>query len=332
MTLKLMKISAMMATSTIALASAATAETKALTVALPVNLCLANWPFYVAAENGQFADEGLDVTMVGLDGSSTAIQATLAGQAQIAATAPADMLAASGAGAEVTGFYNFYQYLPFRLVTAAGSDITKLADLEGKTVGITSAGGGEAIFMRSLLSHAGLAEGSYEELAVGEGSMAASAITGGAVDAHSASFVDEIIFGGMGLEYTALDSEGYPATTGEMLMAETDYFNANPDVIEGLGRALARATAAGLANRDLVVTACGNAAPHETEDMGFTNAVLDGVDALFVLGENANGRFGFIEEGTWAAYKDLMIGIGVAGEAASGAQVSNAFVAAWNAQ
>ncbi|GKY89631.1 ABC transporter substrate-binding protein [Sinisalibacter aestuarii] len=332
MTLKLMKISAMTAASVIAMASAASAETKALTVALPVNLCLANWPFYVAAENGEFAAEGLEVTMVGLDGSSTAIQATLAGQAQIAATAPADMLAASGAGADVTGFYNFYQYLPFRLVTATDSDITSLADLEGKTVGITSAGGGEAIYMRSLLAHAGLSEGSYEELAVGEGSMAASAITGGAVDAHSASFVDEIIFGGMGLAYKALDSEGYPATTGEMLMAQTSYFNDNPDVIEGIGRALARATAAGLANRELVVTACGNAAPHETEDMGFTNAVLDGVDALFVLGDAAGGQYGFIEETTWAAYKDLMVSIGAAGEEALAAPVSNAYVSAWNAE
>lgn len=332
MTAKLITISAATAVSVVAMASAATGETTALTVALPVNLCLANWPFYVAAENGQFADEGLEVTMVGLDGSSTAIQATLAGQAQIAATAPADMLAASGAGAAVTGFYNFYQYLPFRLVTAAGSEIDALADLEGKTVGITSAGGGEAIYMRSLLSHAGLAEGSYEELAVGEGSMAASAITSGAVDAHSASFVDEIIFGGMGLAYKALGSEGYPATTGEMLMAETGFFNDNPDVIEGIGRALARATAAGLADRALVVTACGNAAPHETEDMGFTNAVLDGVDALFVLGDGADGQYGYIDETTWGAYKALMVGIGAAGEAALAAPVSNAHVAAWNAQ
>lgn len=301
-----------------------------ITVALPVNLCLANWPFYIADQQGLFAAEGISVSLEGLNGSSAALQATIAGQAQVAASAPADFLAAVGAGAELTGFYSFYQYLPFALVVPEGSEITSVADLAGRTVGIASPGDGGAIFMRSVLSHAGIAEGSYEELAVGEGNTAASALTGGVVDAYSASFVEEIIFKGMGIGYTRLSADGYPATTGELLVADTAFFEANPDLIAGLGRALARATAAGLADRDLVVATCTAVAPQETEDMGFTTAVLDGVDPLFTLIDSAGGQYGFLDEAAWIAYRDLMVGIGLVREAASGATVSNTHVGAWN--
>lgn len=301
-----------------------------ITVALPVNLCLANWPFYIADQKGLFAAEGIAVTLEGLNGSSSALQATIAGQAQVAASAPADFLAAVGAGAELTGFYSFYQYLPFALVVPEGSGVTSVADLAGRTVGIASPGDGGAIFMRSLMSHAGVAEGTYEELAVGEGNTAASALTDGTVDAYSASFVEEIIFKGMGIGYTSLPIEGYPPTTGELLVASTAFYDANPDLISGLGRALARATAAGLADRDLVVTTCTAAAPQETEDMGFTTSVLDGVDPLFTLVESANGKYGHLDEAAWTAYRDLMVRIGLVGAAAAGATVSNAHVAAWN--
>lgn len=314
-----------------AVASVADAQDKtSVTVALPVNLCLANWPFYVAAEKGLFAEENLEVTMQGVDGSSAAIQAMLAGQAQVAATAPADFLTASGAGAKMTGFYSFYQYLPFRIVTTEGSKIKSVADLAGKTVGISSAAGGDAIYMRSLLSFSGVKEGSYEELAVGEGNTAASALTGGTVDAYSASFVEEIIFKGMNIAYAPLSADGYPATTGELLATQTSYFEENPKVIEGLGRALARATKAGLADRELIVSVCGKAAPQETEDKGFTTAVLDGVAPLFTLTDATGGKPGFIDETEWAKYRDLMVSIGVAGPAAATAGISNAHTSAWS--
>lgn len=303
-----------------------------LTVALPVNLCLANWPFYVAASEGMFAEEGLEVSMEGLDGSSTAIQATLAGQSQIAVSAPADMLAASGAGANLIGFYSFYQYLPFGLVTLTDSDISSITDLGGKTIGISSPGGGEAIFMRSIMSNSGLEEGSYEELAVGEGSAAATALTSGVIDAYSASFVEEIIFSAMGIAFQKLESENYPAVTGLVLTTPVEYFEANPHVIEGVGRGLARATAAGLADRSLIVSVCSDVAPQETEDLDFATSVLDAVDPIFALLESANGQYGQADEAAWAQYRDLIIEIGIARPAAANTNVSNQYVSVWNQQ
>jgi NitT/TauT family transport system substrate-binding protein len=318
-------------TTALSLGTVAIAQDKtAVTVALPVNLCLANWPFYVAAAEGHFATEGLEVTMQGLDGSSAAIQAMLADQAQIAASAPADILAATGAGADLTGFYSYYQYLPFRVVAPADSAVASLADLKGTTIGITSVSGGEATYLRSVMSFAGIADTEYQTLAVGEGNMAATALTDGTIGAFSASFVDEIIFGGMGLAYKPLTAEGYPGTAGLLLAANTSYVTENPAIIEGLGRALVRATAAGLANRELVVATCGAVAPQETEDAGFTSAVLDGVDPLFTLADPAQGPYGRIDEATWAAYRDLIISIGAAGAGAAKTEVSNAFVEGWN--
>lgn len=318
-------------TTALSLGTVAIAQDKtAITVALPVNLCLANWPFYVASAEGLFAAEGLEVTMQGLDGSSAAIQAMLAGQAQIAVSAPADILAATGAGANLTGFYSYYQYLPFRVLTAADSPVASLADLKGATIGITSVSGGEATYLRSVMAFSGMTEGDYEALAVGEGGMAASAMTDGTIKAFSASFVDEIIFGGMGFAYRPLAAEGYPGTAGLLLAADSGFLTDNPTVIEGLGRALVKATATGLANRELVVATCGAAAPHETEDAGFATAVLDGVDPLFTLADPAAGPMGRVDEAVWASYRDLIISIGAAGADAAKTEVSNACVEGWN--
>lgn len=305
-------------------------DLKELTVTLPVNICLANWPFYVAADSGIFAEEGLEVTMEGLNGSSAAIQAMLAGQAQIAVSAPADMLAASSSGADVTGFYSFYQYLPFRVIAPANSEIATLADLAGKTIGISSVGGGDAIYMRSLMSYTGVDDSDYSEMVVGEGNSAAMAFNDGVVDAYSASFVEEIVFTGMGISYNALSAEGYPETTGLLLVGKTEFLDENPDTIAALGRGLARATRIGLADRDAIVTACGNAAPHEVEDTGFVGAVLDGVDPLFTPLEALDNQYGVIDEGEWAEYRDLMVEIGIVGEGAADTQVSNVHVSAWN--
>lgn len=310
--------------------TAADSDPVALTVALPVNICLATWPFHAAVTEGLFAEEGLDVTLEGLDGSSAAIQATLAGRADMAVTAPADMLAASGAGADVTGWYSVYQYLPFNVVTLADSGITDLAQLEGTTIGISGPGGGDAIFMRSLLSQAGLEEGSFEELSVGEGESAATALTDGVVDAYSASFVEELVFGGMGIDFVQLKSETYPDVAGLVIMSDTEWFGSNPDVVAGFGRALARATEWGLGDRPGIEGVCTEVAPEETEDPGFATVVLDAVEPLFTPQEAAGGQFGFVDETQWAAYRDLLVDLAIVEPAAAETQVSNVHLDAWN--
>lgn len=310
--------------------TAPTAEAVELTVALPVGICLATWPFHVAINEGLFAAEGLDVTVEGLDGSSAAIQATLAGRADMAVTAPADMLAASGEGADVIGWYSVYQYLPFNVVTLADSGITDLAQLEGKTIGISSPAGGDAIFMRSLLSQAGVAAGSYEELSVGEGEAAATALTSGAVDAYSASFVEELVFGGMGIEFIQLKSDTYPAVAGLVIMSDTSWYESNPDVAAGLGRALAQATKWGLADRAGIERVCTEVAPEETKDPGFATVVLDAVDPLFTPLESAAGKHGYVDEAQFAAYRDLLVELEVVEPAAAETQVSNVHLDAWN--
>jgi NitT/TauT family transport system substrate-binding protein len=305
-------------------------DSVSLTVALPVGICLATWPFHAAVTEGHFAAEGLDVTVEGLDGSSAAIQATLAGRAELAVTAPADMLAASGAGADVVGWYSVYQYLPFNIVTLADSGITDLAQLEGMTIGINSPSDGGAIFMRSLLSQAGIEEGSYEELSVGEGESAAMALKDGVVDAYSASFVEELVFGGMGIDFVQLKSDSYPAVAGLVIMSDTGWYESNPTIVEGFGRALAKATAWGLEDRAGIEGVCTKVAPEETQDPGFATVVLDAVDPLFTPLASASGKHGFVDEAQFAAYRDLLVELEVVEAPAAETQVSNVHLDAWN--
>lgn len=303
-----------------------------VTVALPFASCLAWWPFYVAEDKGYYAEEGVAPTFEGLDGSAAAIQAALSGKAQLAMSAPDNYLSAADSGADVTGLYSFYTSQAFFLVTPKDSGISTLEDVAGTTVGISTPGGGDVTYATSLLKlGADLdVDKDYEQLAVGDGGAAATALNKGAIDSYSASYFDEEIIKAGGIELNTLSSPDYPDVVGDLLVGTDRWVEDNGDVIEGLGRAVARGTEYGLDHRDEVVDICAKVVPEETEDKAFAKVIVDRVAELTTPQESADGQFGHIDEDAWNEYRDLLIELGIVGDGAADLEVDNTFVDAWN--
>jgi NitT/TauT family transport system substrate-binding protein len=286
----------------------------------------------VAKDQGYYEEEGVTPTFEGLDGSAAAIQAALSGKAQLAMSAPDNYLTAASSGADVTGLYSFYTSQAFFLVTPTDSDISSLDDIAGTTVGISTPGGGDVTYATSLLKLGAdlKADADYKQLAVGDGGAAATALQKGAIDAYSASYFDEEIIKAGGVELRQLSTPDYPDVVGDLLVGNTTWVDDNSDVIEGLGRAVARGTEYGLANRDEVIDACSTEAPEETEDEAFARVIVDRVAGLVEPLESADGQFGHIDEAAWDEYRDLLIGLDIVGDGASELGVDNSFVDAWN--
>jgi NitT/TauT family transport system substrate-binding protein len=74
----------------------------AVTFAVPNPSALTWLPYWVAVGEGYFAEEGLDLTLQAIDGSSAVLQAMSAGQAQIGAPGPGPTLGARSRGSSTT--------------------------------------------------------------------------------------------------------------------------------------------------------------------------------------------------------------------------------------
>ncbi|ROO89077.1 WD-40 repeat-containing protein [Actinocorallia herbida] len=302
-----------------------------VTVALPFASCLSWYPLYVAEDKGYFDEEGINASFEATDGSGGAVQATLTGKAELAAAAPNAYLSATSTGAGLQAFYALYQKSTFAVITPTGSGITDVAGLKGKTVGISAPGGGDVIYQEWLASRAGLTkDADYKQLAVGDGSSAATALKKGTVDAYAASFFDEEVIKGGDLDLTALHVADEPQLVDNFLVATNKWAAANGETVDKFGRALARGTEWGLANPDGVIEICGKHAPEETEDPAFAKVIYDRVSDLLTLPASAGGEYGHIDTEGFTAFAGQLADLKLI-ESADGAQaVTNDHVEAWN--
>jgi len=283
-------------------------ETTSITAASPFPSCLAFFPVYVADERGYFADENVDVTVQPLDGSGAALQAVLADRAQVAMASPQPFMQSVEDGSELQTFYTVYQGDIFSVVVPEDSDVQSVDDLAGATVGIGSPDGGEVAYVKSLLSEAaGLDEGDYELLTVGDGGSAAVALERGDVDAYGAAFIDIAIMRQRGLELRALSDPDYPSGIDTLQVAKDEWVDDNEDAVRGYGRALARATTWAVDNREETVDICSQSFPDETSDREFALALLDEVITLTELPDEADGRLGYSPVDSLEPFRDFLI-------------------------
>lgn len=309
----------------------ASGELTEVTATIPFPSCVVFYPLYVAEDQGYFADEGLTLSVEAVDGSGAIMQALLSDRADIGLPSPGPLLQAINEGADLQSFYTLYQSNVFALVTEEASDIASLADLEGATIGVGTIDGGEVPFVRALLAEeAGLAEGDYELLAVGDGGTAAVALQNGDVAAYAAAFPDVAIMRLQGLELRDLISENFQSFFDSVLVASTSTIEEQPELIEGVGRAVARGTQWGFDNPDGVVDITSQFCPEEGEDAELTRAFLDETISLFELPAAADGQFGLAVPEAVERYTSFLVEQGEITEVPDATVFNNDFVDAFN--
>lgn len=113
-----------------------------------------NSPFGIMPEAGFYKQEGLDVDTIFILSSPTAAKATLAGDIAISAQ-NSQVVADSGlAGGDLVSMGAVVNIVPFYMM--ANSEIKTIADLKGKTVGISRFGAASDFGTRMFLAKHGL--------------------------------------------------------------------------------------------------------------------------------------------------------------------------------
>ncbi len=94
--------------------------------------------FAVASKMGWFAQEGLDVEVVPLTGSTDCVK--FVATREFLMTLPSMEPLAIGRlqGVKIKNFYTAYQTPGYAIAVPADSPIQKLSDLKGKTIGVTN--------------------------------------------------------------------------------------------------------------------------------------------------------------------------------------------------
>jgi len=113
-----------------------------------------NSPLWIMHDAGFFKQEGLDVDLIFVLSSPTVAKATLAGEVAVSG-ANSQVIVDSGlAGADLIAMGSMSNVVAFYIM--AGPEIRSVADLKGKTVGITRFGSSSDFGMRMLLAKHGL--------------------------------------------------------------------------------------------------------------------------------------------------------------------------------
>jgi NitT/TauT family transport system substrate-binding protein len=314
----------------------ASAQT-AITVAVPNPSAITWTPLWVAIGEGYFADAGLDITVEAVDGSSQVLQAMSAGQADIGAPGPGPVLAARSRDVDAVFLYNLYPKSVFGLMVKEEASYQAPDDLKGQVIGVGTADGAEVAFTRAILSDLGMAEGDdYTFLPVGDGGTATVAFMREEVEAYAAAVSDAAILASRGVNLREITPEQYLAFFGNGFAALQSYIDANPEIIDGFGKALVRGMKFALdpANQETVLAHCAAGNPQEGEDQAFAASLLAAVlERMTPTDAYRDQGFGYQPPEHWELWHQSAVDSGTLSEplADLDAAYSNASIEGWNA-
>jgi ABC-type nitrate/sulfonate/bicarbonate transport system substrate-binding protein len=174
--------------------------------------------------------EGINVEYMYADGGPKAVQALLAGQAEVVATSLEDIVNA--------GLYGFALNRPKNLYTLVGSkSIKTLEDLKGKNLGAADPGSIANIIADAIFTKHNIPLDAVKRIQIGGNSARSSALLAGKVDAVW-------VYGG---NYLKLRREGfttlttlvadYPGVHDDMWAAKKEWLDAHPDLAVAICKA-----------------------------------------------------------------------------------------------
>ncbi len=136
--------------------------------------------FWVAKEAGLYRKNGLDVDMVFLRGSTTAINAIVSGEAQFAALGASSAVLSRLGGSDTVMVATAAPGLAFYLVTKP--EIATKEGLRGKRLGVSRPGTDSDVATRLALEKIGLADKDVQILSIGGDAERLAALKQGVVD------------------------------------------------------------------------------------------------------------------------------------------------------
>ena len=265
------------------------------------------YPYFVAEDLGFFEDEDLKVTPVPSDGSSAATQQMVAGQADAGTPFSAAVLEAFMQGLDTRYVYTYSTGQNFGITVLADSGIASIADLEGKTIGISEADGGEVAVINAAFTNIGLDPATaVEMIPIGQGNATTlAAIENGEVDAYASSGGDMLLLRARGLELNDITPDEFKSFPAHGISTTVTALENKRDAIAKLGRAYAKATLFCQTNREACRTIMARLSPAEFEDPVLGDTEMTRLLDITTVADGA--QYGAPNREAWDAYDEFRL-------------------------
>ncbi len=264
-------------------------------------------PFYVAAEKGYFADEGLEIQF-DYSFETDGVALVGAGELPFAVVSAEQVLLARAQSLPVVYVMAWFQKFPVAVIAQADSGLDTPAALRGQTIGTPLLGGANYVGLRALLSAAGVPAEEVTIEAIGFNQV--PLLTTGQVDAVVVYSNNEPIrLAAQGEEFSVIPVSDYAALAANGIMSSETVIANEPELVRGFVRALLR----GLADTD--------ANPDEAYDIttryveGLTDAALEKEVLAATMALWQADRPGFSDPAAWENMQATLVESGLLGEA-----------------
>lgn len=245
-------------------------------------------PFYVAQQEGHFADVGLEVTI--RHEAAPDVQRLVAdGQAEFGVADATDVMIARTSGLPITYVSTLYNSFPVALIGEAGTVPTDPAELAGRSIGTPGQFGSSWHALLALLDAGGL---TADDVTIREYPQFNQ------VDGLSNGDV-EMITGFRNNEPLRLEARGMPVDLltvdeiaplpGPGMITGDELLASEPELVAAFTTAVAAAQAAVIADPELGFAAAEEAVPTIAEDPEVARAVLEATVELWAGDGFADG-------------------------------------------
>lgn len=206
--------------------------------------------YAVAEQLGFFEEEGLDVELVLVGGSTEMLQAVAGGEADTAAADGSAILSAVEAGVPISAYGGLVQNWPWRIGVLADGEVQAPEDLRGRSIGVISLASGSNPYARAWAESFGLApEQDVDIVPVGIGPPAAAALESGEADALALFTQAYVTLENAGFEFEYFDNPPeFDLLRSITFSARDEMLADEPEVLASFGRAAYRALLFSAAN------------------------------------------------------------------------------------
>jgi putative hydroxymethylpyrimidine transport system substrate-binding protein len=260
---------------------------------------------YTALERGFFRRAGLDVRPRVPSDPSAPIKEVAAGRADLAVSYEPEVLLAREQGLDVIAVAAIVDQPLTSLISLPAAGIAEPADLRGKTIA-TAGIPYQSDYLSTILSGAGLTSADVEEVNVGFNLL--PAILGEQADAILGGFLNvegvDLEQRGESPRVVPVDQVGVPTYDELVLVAKGSRVSEDPEQIRLFIAALAKGTAAAIADPEAATEVILTAA--DGLDPALTRAEIDAT--LPLLAPERGQPFGFLSGEEWTNFASWMAG------------------------
>jgi NitT/TauT family transport system substrate-binding protein len=276
-------------------------------------------PFAVAMKMGWFKQEGIEVEIIPLPGSTDCVKNVATREVLVSLPSVEPLAIGRPQGIKAKHFYTAYETNGYGLAVPADSAIQKASELKGKVIGVTNMASAGVIIARAQVAAAGLNPDTDVTIVVaGEGAQPAAMIRTKQVDALSQFDTQYALIDNAGVKMRYLDRKAIERFPGNAFLALEETIKTRRHDLVGLARAYAKGTIFTLNNPEAAVRIVYEIFP-QTKPTGKdeATAVRDDVKVLearlphFLLEPAGVTRWGESSEINYRDYVEFLLKWGV---------------------